>query len=153
MDEASVAWVYAAALRCAKALLRTYPTLDAEDAVQSAWAKAGAQLPALPSDADRARFLKRALRQVIIDDMRRAKRRPTAPLFEWHADPSRYEDAVLDGLVLTPYLLAAPSDPLLLAVVLMGLGYDQREAAARMGCKPATVGSRVFRWHQERESR
>lgn len=139
---------YARLLRYARRILPPDPALEPCDLVQAAWLKTDAARRAEPG-RDHTGLLFRALGQVATDHRRRLKTHPVAALEEdWYPDPARFEDAVLDRLLLAPYWLAAATNPHLLAVVLMGLGFDQWATASAMGCKRSTVGTHVWRWRQ-----
>lgn len=132
----------------ARRVLPPDPALEAEDLVHSAYVKAAPVLAGLPSELDRLRLLFRCVNQVATDHRRRVQRRPVMVLEDWHPDGADVEGEALDRAALAPYLLAAQTDPQLLAVLLLALGYDIRAAGLLMGCAPVTVSTRAHRWRQ-----
>lgn len=142
---------YARCLTHARRVCPTDPALEPCDLVQMAWLQSRAWLDLGRPLAEQLSYLFTAINHLAISARRGYRWRGIAgmvPLEEWYDSGARFEDGVLDGLVLAPYFALAATDPMLLAVLLLALGFDQRETAARLGCKRATVGTRVWRWHQ-----
>jgi RNA polymerase sigma-70 factor (ECF subfamily) len=114
-----------------------------DDVLQDAYLKAFAAVSDFRGDASPRTWLYRIVYNACIDHLRRSRRAPT-PVLPPVATHASNDDVAL-RLVLAEALAALPSDEraAVLLVDVEGLSYD--EAAAVIGVRSGTIGSRLSR--------
>ncbi|MBA3655465.1 MAG: RNA polymerase sigma factor [Actinobacteria bacterium] len=114
-----------------------------DDVMQDAYVKAFQALPRFKGDARLGTWLFRITYNACIDEVRRAGRRETTPFSRPdHALPA---DAAIEGVDLTAALGKLPPDQRAAVLLVDAYGYDYAEAAAILGVREGTVGSRLTR--------
>jgi RNA polymerase sigma-70 factor (ECF subfamily) len=117
-----------------------------DDALQEAYVKAYRALPKFREGSELSSWLYRITYNACIDELRRAKRNPLAPVQLDETSPEPGPERSVTAADTVRRALAALTDDQRITVVLVdGEGFDNRAAAQILGVAPGTVASRLSR--------
>ena len=121
-----------------------------EDVLQEAYLKAFRALPRLKGDARALRsWLMRIVYNAGIDELRRARRRPSVSLDETRHDHTVEVADDAGDRELEAALEALPAEGRAVVLLVDVYGFDYRETARVLGIREGTVGSRLHRARRE----
>jgi DNA-directed RNA polymerase specialized sigma24 family protein len=147
MDAATLARLHAATLRYARTRHCPDPMTDAEDLTSCAWLRSLPHLTDRFTEAEHRSYLRSATSCCAVDAQRAWRRRPTAPLPDWHPSGVSVEDEALALAELGRLLALVPP-----ALLLFACGWLWGEIAAATGTNAHTLKVQAHRFRRAREA-
>lgn len=114
----------------------------ADDVVQETILRVWQQAPSITGSL--RSYLFRTARNIIIDDYRRARRRPAETAEQDHGDPAERVDELLNRVLMEEALLRLSMEHREVLVALHYQRFTVNEAALRLNIPAGTVKSRAF---------